>query len=405
MPSHPDKGKGRALPQPEHLSPHLGLEPGIQPVLSHPVIGISPCTSFNTDLFIVVRAPSAGPSSIVAFNPDAVLDPDFVDGTSQLDGDVEEMDMFGERLFPPPRRRAATPAPTVPKTITIVLHLRIGQPLTHTRLRKWLPGPSAILYAWNDDDYDFLCLKIKRRVATIPEAVEWAQGSHLYLQPHNTATANQYVQLDSSNCNSELRAAWLKEFRRTKRSDIVCNVYVYLKDNQVAGMGPIAATGSNSATAVRPRGQLAAPAFRRATQGRIMEQAARITEQPDLQHLGPITSAHLARTMARRPQSNAPIEVPRTATFRQMQHLDEQSSHLHQRQAQETDERQQELKPFQIEVAGIPVRIWMSVSALRTFLELPDMSLNGVANFQEAEINGPQEDIEDVDHAVSEDEL
>jgi hypothetical protein len=351
-----------------------------------------------------VRAPSAGPSSAVVINHDSELEPDTVDTVSQPDRDTEDLDMFGDILYPTPGRRVATPPPTVPETITIVLHLRIGQPFTHTRLRKWLPGPSAIPYSWKDDDYDFLCVKVRRRISAIPQAVEWVTGSHLYLQPHNTATGNHYIQLDSANCDSELRKAWHKEYRRTKRSDIVCNIYAYLKNNQVEVTEPTGATGSTS-TSVRPRGQPAAPAFRRATQGRIMEQTARIAVQPDLQHLGPMTTAHLARTMARRPQSDAPIEVPRTSVFRQMQHIDTEASHLRQRQAHENEERLQVLKPFQIEVAGIPVKIMMSVSALRAFLELPDMSLNGLANFQEAEINDPQENIEDVDHADSEDEL
>lgn len=181
------------------------------------------------------------------------------------------------------------------------------------------------------------------------------QGTHLHLQPHYTATANNYVQLDGSNCEGELRAAWLKEHRRTKRSDIVCNVYAYLKDNQAVGAVPIAASGSN--LAVQSRGQPTATVFRRATQARIREQAERIAEQPDLQNLGAMTSAHLTRTLARQPPSNALIEIPRTATFRQMQSLDEGASRLHQRQTKENEERLQQLQLFEIEVAGVKVRI------------------------------------------------
>lgn len=166
-----------------------------------------------------------------------------------------------------------------------------------------------------------ICHKIWRKVAAIPENVEWECISHPYLQPHNTATVNNYIRLDSGNCNRVLQAAWLKEFHRTKHQDSLCHVYVYLKDNQVAVTVPTAAAGLSSigsisaAAAVCPRTQLTAPAFRRATQGRIMEQVARIGEQPDPQNLGAIETSHLARTLAHRPPSNAPIVVPRTDTF------------------------------------------------------------------------------------------
>ncbi|KAI9239577.1 MAG: hypothetical protein BYD32DRAFT_434773 [Podila humilis] len=346
-------------------------------------------------------------------DPDAVPYSDHLDSADQQDRDVEELDIFGNLLFPPPGRRAATPAATVPEQITIVINLRIGEPLTHTRPRKWLPGPMAIHYSWNDDDYDVICHKIRRKVAAIPENVEWECISHPYLQPHNTATANNYIRMDSGNCNGVLRAAWLKEFRRTKRQDSLCHVYVYLKDNQVAVIAPTAATGLSSigsisaAAAVRPRTQPAVPAFRRATQGRIMQQVARIGEQSDLQNLGAIETSHLARTLARRPPSNAPIVVPRTDTFRQMRHLDEGAATLRQHQTQATEEQQQVFKTLSVRLVGmtgVSFQVELSVSEVRAFLELPDMSLNGVANFREAEINPPQEDIEDEDHAESEHE-
>lgn len=286
----------------------------------------------------------------------------------------------------------------MPDRITIVLHYRIGAPLQQTRPRKNLPGPSPILYAWGEDDYDILCSKIRRKVEDIPRAanVEWKRGSNPYLQPHHTATANHYLKLEEGTCNTLLRKAWIKEYRRTTNDDVVCNVYVYLNENRVV---PIETAGS-TVTAALP-GQ----AFRRATQNRILTQTAVIQQQPDLQHLGPMETAYLARTTARLPPSNAPITVPLTNTFRQMRHLDQQAASLRQRQEQVAEAEQQIWKTVSIRVAGVVWKVEVSAKEFREFMGLPDMNLNGLANFQEAEINNPQDDIEDLDHPESDQEV
>jgi hypothetical protein len=343
-----------------------------------------------------VPVPLIGPSS-AAFNPDAALEPGPDDSVDLRDADTERLDVFGEPLFPPPSQRSATPGTSgelaVPDRITVVLHFRIGSPLHHTRPRKNLPGPSPILYSWSEDNFDVLCHKIRRKVADIPQIVNvtWKSNSLPHLQPYHTATALQYISLDSSTCNGSLRKAWIKEFRRTNNQDVVCNVYVYLQENQLV---PTAAGSTSTATPATQQ-------FRRATQGRIMTQTAIIQQQEDLQHLGPIETAHLARTTARLPPSSLPIAIPPTNTFRQMRHLDQQSASLRQRQAQTAEAEQQIHKILPVKIAGIPIEVQIRVSDLRAFLGLPDMNLNGLENFQEAEINGPQDDIEDEDHAES----
>ncbi|KAF9201038.1 hypothetical protein BGZ59_002946 [Podila verticillata] len=194
-PSHVDKGKGRALPQPESLSPPLTARSTIRSSL------------------------------------DEGLDLSYGDSMDQWDDVVSDLDgsnSGAEELFPTPqgRRRMAVPEPTVPDQITIAVNFRLGEPLTHTRPRRWLPGPTAILYRLAEDDYSELCHRIQRKARLIKENVEWLEGSNPYLQPNNTATAAQYLALDSSNCNGLLRAAWIKESHRLRRKDVICNVYV-----------------------------------------------------------------------------------------------------------------------------------------------------------------------------------
>lgn len=90
-----------------------------------------------------------------------------------------------------------------------------------------------------------------------------------------------------------------------------------------------------------------------------------------------------------------------------MWHLDEGAATLRQHQTQVTEEQQQVFKTLSVRLVGmtgVSFQVELSVSEVCAFLELPDMSLNGVVNFREAEINPPQEDIEDEDHAESEHE-
>lgn len=88
-----------------------------------------------------------------------------------------------------------------------------------------------------------------------------------------------------------------------------------------------------------------------------------------------------------------------------MRHLDQQAATLRQHQEQAAEVEQQARKPLTIEVAGVVLEVRISVSELRTFLGIPNMNLDGLTNFREAEINDPQEDIEDEDHAESDNEL
>lgn len=394
-----DKGKGRAHIQPtepDYFPPSLALESGR--VFMYFLEFFQSSRYLTLTLRIV--APYIGSSSSSAFNPDAALEPSPIAGTIIDDFD-EELDMFGGPLFPPPvPRRSVTPAePSIPAQIPILIHFRIGEPLTHRRPRKNLPGPSPIQFVWDEDSYDGLCLKIRRKVSAIPSSsnVEWGRDSNPHLQPYHTATAHSYVSLDNSNCCGQLRKAWIKEFRRTRKIDLACNVYVYLNETQEAPLQPTVA-------AARPRGQPPAPQFRRATQQRILTQRAIIQQQPDLQHLGPIETAHLSRTSARLPPSNAPIEVPTTNTFRQMRHLDQEAAGLHLRQTLPGEQRSA-TTTLRITVAGgINFDIQFDIGDLRAKLGIPNMNLDGLANFQEAELNDPQEDIEDVDHALTDNE-
>jgi len=215
-----------------------------------------------------------------------------------------------------------------------------------------------------------------------------------------------------------LRAAWIKEFRRLRHKDVVCNVYVYLTDledrgselSQVArpatasslgGSSSVAAGSSagSTSTASRPRHRPQKDqATRRTTVGRILTNTARIGQEPGLENTGPIVTAHLSRHLARLPPSETtgPIVIPSTNTFRQMQQLDEQGAMVRERQAQAVQDRAATFRTVPIRIAGITIEVEISLHHMRKALELPqDMNLDGVANFREAEINNPAVDAND----------
>ena len=252
---------------------------------------------------------------------------------------------------PRPTQRAVPERPTtVPDKITIVLHFRIGEPLSHTRPRECLPGPTPIRYTWNEDDYDILCHKIQLKVKAIQQNVdvEWGRGSHPYLQRYNTSTANKYVCLYSKCCDSLLRAAWIKEFRRSSRTqDAVCNIYVYLQESKatLTAAPNFMSTTAAAAAPVRPTPVRPTPP----------QSAIAAFSEELLRHLGPIELDRPYQTAAKTKKM-----------FRQMQ------QHPYQHPDAPRQRQPMVRKPLTVEIAGAEIQIMISVSELCAFLGLPE---------------------------------
>jgi hypothetical protein len=306
--------------------------------------------------------------------------------------------------LPRPIRRAPTVVQhDLPSAISIRINFRIGQPQTHTRVRQSLPRPDLWEYRWDEHTQDILCSRIQRRIAGVP-GVEWPVQSDPWLQPKHNAAFLQFLPLDEGSCDFKLKQAWHREAKRLGNgSQVVLNMFVYLSETtHIRGQG----AGSGS------RGSLAQPigsrteTIRRATQGRIVEARARISREVENGHmdqLGNIRMAHYAVHLARRaPHPEAErLEIPTTNTFRQMEHLDRRAEAL--RQETETARTTRHDEYFTVEMKMGPniFQVEVKVEDMRKMLGLPDMDLNGLANFRQEEVNDPAEDMDDIDHEDS----
>ncbi|KAF9567288.1 hypothetical protein EC968_003268 [Mortierella alpina] len=237
-------------------------------------------------------------------------------------------------------------------------------------------------------------------LAHIPD-VEWSSPDEPYLQPKNAAPFLQFLPLADANCDFKLRREWQREAKRLRGSSDVClNVYVYLRETTRDRSVAASVLDSNLG---RPQPGGTTTPFRRATQGRIIESRARIRREIDeghMERLGPMRSSHLAVHYARQgmPREGRRLEIPRTNTFNQMEHLDRQADELRDRDAATAAVRQAEFWTVEMKMGPNVFKVEVKVEDMRQMLGLPDMDLNGLRNFREEELNNPQEDINDDEH-------
>ncbi|GJJ70333.1 hypothetical protein EMPS_02682 [Entomortierella parvispora] len=319
-----------------------------------------------------------------------------------------------------------TATATVPDRIILVLHFRIGKPLTQTRPRDSLPGPTALYYSWHVDGFDLLCRKIKQKVDTIQQDldVEWERGAHPYLQRLHSSTAMSYSSLNSANCNSLLYTAWLKEFhRKSRKGEVVCNVYVYLRERKAKSTA--GSTMEPTATAAPAPAPVAAAA-RSAPARLVSSRPARAPPTSDLgtvpwsefvQRLGPVGSGIVYDTVEEgiaarqrmrllgllppkpsQRQSEAADEERRAAYEEQQaarerkrvarelqqqaareQHQAAREQHraaraAREQQQQTAHEEQRAVEaPMRVTIAGAQIEVLINVNELRSLLGLPEL--------------------------------
>ncbi|KAG0195355.1 hypothetical protein BGX28_001593 [Mortierella sp. GBA30] len=118
-----------------------------------------------------------------------------------------------------------------------------------------------------------------------------------------------------------------------------------------------------------------------------------------------MTASHLARHIARRRSTaeDEPVVIPRSHTFRQFRHLDNQAEALHRRRQEEIVVREEEYKRVRMKIGPNLMEVQICVEDFMDAMGLPDMDLNGLVNFTDEGINNPVEDIEDEDHMDDDD--
>lgn len=185
------------------------------------------------------------------------------------------------------------------------------------------------------------------------------------------------MRLDPEDYESKLKRAWTTEAKRLGDTDeAIVEVFAYLTDAQ-------ARSGKQDQ-------------IRRSSQRGIQEGHHLIESaigQGHLPKLGSMTTAYFARHLAKRAQSTTTdqLEVPQSATFRQLQHLDSETEALNQRTSVKRKEQQNDN-------IALNCTINIKKSQLRQALGLPDINLNGMVNFDADVLPGPEIDMRDVDH-------
>lgn len=303
----------------------------------------------------------------------------------------------------PVHRAPPAALPDLPSAISISINFRVGQPQTHTRVRQSLPPPDLWEYKWDEHTQDILCSRIRRRITGIP-GVEWPLDSDPWLQPKHNAPFLQYLPLDEGSCDFKLKQAWHKEAKRLGRaSQVVLNLFIYLSET-IHTRGQGAGSGSREFPA-QPMGART-ETIRRATQSRITEARERISREVEdgyMDRLGNIRNTHFAVHLARRgprPETER-LEIPNTNTFRQMEHLDRRAEALRQETEAARTERHAEYFTVEMKMGPNVFQVEVKVKDIRSMLGLPDMDLNGLANFRQGEVNNPTEDMNDDEHEDS----
>ncbi|GMF22788.1 unnamed protein product [Phytophthora fragariaefolia] len=107
---------------------------------------------------------------------------------------------------------------------------------------------------------------------------------------------------------------------------------------------------------------------------------------------------YMATIQARMP-SDAPIQVPDTATFRQLQNIDRLSQEMQQNHQAEQTNADTNFRLIRIIIQGAVLQAHVNVADLREILGLPSYSIRPpFRDPVEFEIQAPAEDMEDVDH-------
>ncbi|KAK3837953.1 MAG: hypothetical protein JOS17DRAFT_837745 [Linnemannia elongata] len=240
------------------------------------------------------------------------------------------------------------------------------------------PDATIWRFRWDEDDLSSLIAKVRRRT-TLPalKDYEWPSSETLYVKPtHNTSQQN-FLRLDPEDYERKLKRAWTTEARRLGDADeVVVEVFAYLTDAQA-----------------RPgrQNQIKRSSKHGIEEGhRLIESAI---EQGHLPKLGSMSTAYLARHLAKKVQPTTPdqIELPRSATYRQLQHLDSESEAFNQRTSEQHRGQQNDH-------ITLNCTINFKKSQLRKALCLPDINLDGIVNFDTGVLSGPEIDMRDFDH-------
>lgn len=270
----------------------------------------------------------------------------------------------------------ATPSIPLPARLTCRLTIKSDQPQTACRDRS---APADFVFPVEDG---FRLLQA--RVGELFEssvAMQWSTEMVISVTMSNNAPQKDYAVLQQrpDDFRMQLERVWrMTRLRRNGQAEFVLMLFVYVPKVQE----------------IRPT------SLRRAKEGRINEQIPRVAAFIASQgiQIGPASQLYLATTQARLPEE-APIQVPTSATFRQLQCIDALDAEMRQRQVTDHEASSREYQLVRVKIQGVPVALEVNVADLRSVLGLPGYSLRPLFRPPvHIDTPDPFNDIEDTDH-------
>jgi hypothetical protein len=194
-------------------------------------------------------------------------------------------------------------------------------------------------------------LQAKVRAAFTASGVTWSDSINIYLKPSKQASQKLFVCLTPEGTEATITAAWrVARLRKGGQQDFVVELFAYIPK----------APKPESTTSLH-----------RATVNRIQEALPRVREALEAGSVpyGAATLRYAATAQARLPTSD-PVQIPQSATFRQLQHIDNL-----QRQADTAATDEPAFADIEVTINGAIVVLQMRVADLRRALGLPPYPL------------------------------
>ncbi|KAH7485164.1 hypothetical protein KRP22_010317 [Phytophthora ramorum] len=264
----------------------------------------------------------------------------------------------------------------LPASLTCRLSIKNGQPLEACR-DKVPPSPSFVFDV--ADGHRVLRAKVEEHFSSkLPG--QWNSNFDIYLKPANNAKQKHFEVLCQENAAllAQLENVWHRaRLRRNGQAGFELELFVYV-----------------------PKPEVQATSLRRATAARIQEQMPRVAAFVRERQIeaGEASQRYMAVTQARLPDG-APLTVPDSTTFRQLQHIDAQQAVIDRATDAEQQRADSEYCMVRVKLHGVPVPLEVNVVDLRAALGLPSYSLRPPFRPPtDIETPGPAMDIPDEEH-------
>lgn len=263
----------------------------------------------------------------------------------------------------------------LPPRLKCVLTIKQGEALGRCR-------DKGILCEFDCDVQEgYEVLRAKAKSTMTARGIAWNDNIEIYLKPHRQAAQRDYVKLGTNTFLQLLTSSWrTARLRHGGQSNFKMEVFVYIEKPKKAP----------------------ATTLHRATESRVQQALPRVREAMEAASIqfGEATLRYAATAQSRLPDSH-PIQIPDNTTFRQLQHIDVmQQRH----DAEVASQPRSEYADIEVKINGSPVTIHVKVQDLQRALGLPPYPLCPPFRRTVGCVPPPADDIEDIDHALTDDE-